>query len=182
MPHRHAAVEDAFGEVERRIKAAVYTPVAPLAATAWVTPEPVPYARRRDGSEKRLRPGDGWSEQVFDSAWFLFTGTVPQSAAGQDVVLLIDINGEGCVVDAAGSPLLGLTNVNSTFDRAHGEPGKRVVPFRAPAAGGERVEIWVEAGANDLFGQRQDKGRLKEAAIALCHPLLHALRYDFEIV
>ena len=80
------------------------------------------------------------------------------AAKGQDVVLLIDINGEGCVVDdGREAAVLGLTNVNSTFDREHGEPGKRVVPFRAPAVGGERVEIWVEAGANDLFGVRQQQ-------------------------
>src|SRR5437016_640718 len=182
MPDRHVDTDDAFGEVERRIKTAVYTPLAPLAATAWVNPEPVPYANRREGREKRLRPGDRWSEGVFDCAWFLFIGTVPENAAGQDVVLLIDINGEGCVVDEAGRPLLGLTNVNSTFDRQHGEPGERVVPFRAPARGGESVEIWVEAGANDLFGQRQGNGKLKEAVVARRHPQLCALQYDFEIV
>jgi len=182
MPDHHAVTDDALGEVERRIKAAVYTPIAPLAATAWVTPEPVPYASRREGREKRLRPGERWSEEVFDCAWFCFTGTVPPSAAGHDVVLLIDINGEGCVVDPEGRPTRGLTNVNSTFDRKHGEPGKRVVPFRAPAAGGESVEIWVEAGANDLFGQRQDNGKLREAFVALRHPQLYALQYDFEVL
>src|SRR6266851_7935889 len=105
MPDRHAVADDAFSEVERRIKAAVYTPLAPLAATAWVTPEPVSYGSRRDGRELGLRPGDQWSKEVFDCAWFLFTGTVPESAAGQEVVLLIDINGEGCVVDAEGRPI-----------------------------------------------------------------------------
>src|SRR5205085_2250288 len=129
----------------------------------------------------RLEPGDRWSEAVFDCAWFHFTGAVPDSAAGQDVVLLIDVNGEGCVVDAEGRPRLGLTNVSSTFARQHGEPGKRVVPFRALAAGGEPVDLWIEAGANDLFGQRQGKGRLQEAAIALRQPQLDALQYDFEI-
>jgi alpha-mannosidase len=170
MRYRRAVAHDPLIKVERRIKSAVYTPVAALAATAWVTPEPVSYARRRDGRELRLVPGDRWSEAVFDCAWFQFTGTVPVAAAGKDVVLLIDISGEGCVVDETGRPRLGLTNISSTFDREHGEPGKRVVPFRAPAEGGERVEVWVEAGANDLFGVRQDKGALKEAVVALRNP------------
>jgi hypothetical protein len=122
-----------FGEVERRIKAAVYTPIAPRAATARVTPDPVFYRGRREGREKRLRPGERWSDKVFDCAWFLFTGTVPASAAEQDVVLLIDI---------------------------------------------EVVKIWVEGGANDLFGQRQDNGKLKEAGVALRHPQLHALQCE----
>jgi hypothetical protein len=120
MRNPRAVAHDPLVEVERRIKAAVYTPVAALAATAWVTPEPVSYARRRDGRELLLVPGDRWSEAVFDCAWFQFTGTVPAAAAGKDVVLLIDINGEGCVVDEAGRPRLGLTNISSTFDRKHG--------------------------------------------------------------
>jgi alpha-mannosidase len=181
MRYRPAVSYGLLAEVEQRIKSAVYTPLADLAASAWVSAEPVPYQSRREGRELRLRPGDRWSEAVFDCAWFLFSGTVPSGAAGKDVVLLIDINGEGCVVDADGRPQLGLTNVNSTFSRQHGEPGKRVVPFRAPAAGGETVEIWVEAGANDLFGERQGKGTLKEAVIALRNPHCHALQYDFEV-
>src|SRR5712691_7292007 len=181
MRYRPAVTLASLAEVERRIKAAVYTPLALLAATAWVTAEPVPYASRREGRELQLRPGDRWSEAVFDCAWFLFTGTLPDGAAGKDVVLLIDVNGEGCVVDPEGRPLLGLTNLNSTFSRQHGEPGKRVVPFRAAASGGEAVEIWVEAGANDLFGVRQGKGRLNEASIARRQPQLYALQYDFEV-
>jgi alpha-mannosidase len=182
MPYRPAVAQGSLGEVERRIKASVYTPLAALAASAWVTPEPMPYGSRRDGRELQLSAGERWSEAVFDCAWFRFTGTVPDCAAGHEIVLLIDINGEGCVVDSEGRPLLGLTNVNSTFSRQYGEPGKRVVPFRAPAAGGEPVEIWVEAGANDLFGVRQGGGVLKEAVIALRHPQLYALQYDFEVL
>jgi hypothetical protein len=44
--------------------------------------------------------------------------------------------------------------------------------------GGEVVKIWVEGGANDLFGRRQDNGKLKEAAVALRHPQLHALQCE----
>jgi alpha-mannosidase len=169
---------DPLAEVERRIKAAVYEPLVPLAVTAWISAEPLPFARRREGRGMRLKPGKRWSETAFDCAWFRFTGTVPADMAGKDVVLLIDLGGEGCVVDAEGRPLLGLTNVASTFSREHGEPGKREVRWRAPAAG-EAVDLWVEAGANDLFGQRQGEGRLREALIARRWPQLHALQYDF---
>ncbi|HEX3954732.1 MAG TPA: glycoside hydrolase family 38 C-terminal domain-containing protein [Stellaceae bacterium] len=181
MPYSPVMPQARFAETERRIKAAVYTPVAPLAVLAWVTPEPVPYADRRTGREVRLRPGDRWSKAVFDCAWFHVTGIVPAAASGSDVVLLIDLNGEGCVVDGSGQPRLGLTNINSSFSRQHGEPGKRVVPIANPAAGDEIVDIWIEAGANDLFGERQDSGALKEAVIAVRHPNLYVLQYDFEV-
>ncbi len=179
--YRPAFMRPSLAEVEQRIKAAVYTIVAPLAATAWVTPEPVLFAGRRQGRELQLAPGERWSEAVFDCAWFCFTGTLPDGIPSRDLVLLIDLNGEGCIVGPDGEPLLGLTNINSTFSRQHGEPGKRVVPLADRAAAGGPVEIWVEAGANDLFGVRQDNGRLKEAAIALRHPNLQALQYDFEV-
>ncbi|MGC2412480.1 MAG: hypothetical protein WA459_07280, partial [Stellaceae bacterium] len=182
MPYRPATGRASFDEVEHRIKSSVYTPLAALATTAWVTPEPVPFANRRDGRELRLSPGDQWSEAAFDCAWFLFTGTVPSCAAGQDVVFLVDISGEGCLVDAEGRPVLGLTSIHSAATPPHGGPGKRVVPVRAPAEGGERVEIWVEAGANDLFGVRRNNGKLSEAVIALKHPQLFALQYDFEVL
>ena len=167
--------------MERRIGSATYVELAGLAATAWVTPEPVPFRSRRQGRKLILRPGDQWSAAPFDCAWFLFTGAVPAAAAGKDVVLLIDVNGEACVVDDRGRPKLGLTNASSAFSRHLGHPGKCVVPFRAPAAGGETVELWVEAGANDLFGNRQQNGTLRRAQIAIRSPGLCALQYDFAV-
>jgi alpha-mannosidase len=160
---------------------AAYTPLAALEVAAWVTREPAPYAQRFDGRRVSLAPGRKWGD-LFDSAWFHFTGRVPEEAAGQDIVLLIDVNGEACVVDDAGQPVLGLTNVNSEFDYSLGRPGKRVVPFAARAAGGEAVDVWADAGCNDLFGRMQDGGTLKEAVIAVRHPELLALAYDVEVL
>ena len=164
-----------------RIKEAVYTPVSKLAVTAYVTREPVPYAQRQNGNPLALTPGEKWGN-LFDCAWFHFTGMVPAEAKGQSVVLLIDVNGEACIFDQTGCPLQGLTNVNSEFDFSLGKPGKRVVPLAAPASGGESVDIWADAGCNDLFGRLQESGTLKQADIAICHPNLHALQYDFEVL
>jgi alpha-mannosidase len=169
-------------ETEQAIREAVYTPIAELSAIAWVTPEPVSFAERRQGRQLILRPGQKWSEAAFDCAWFHFTGTVPAARTGKEIVLLIDLNGEGCVVDQEGRPVLGLTSVSSGFSREYGEPGKRVVPFRPAAAGGEPVDLWVEAGANDLFGVRRGNGTLQQAAIAIRNPRLWALQYDFSVL
>src|SRR5690242_13124227 len=175
MPDSSVTTARSLADIEQAIKAAVYTPIAELRATAWVTPEPVPFAERRQGRKLVLRPGQRWSKAAFDCAWFHFTGTVPTAAAGTNIVLLIDLNGEGCVADEGGRPVLGLTSISSGFSRELGEPGKRVVPFRRDAAGSEAVDLWVEAGANDLFGVRRNNGVLQEAAIAIRNPELHAL-------
>jgi alpha-mannosidase len=182
MPDHQPTDARSLLETEQAIRDAVYTPIVELSATAWVTADPVPFAERCQGRKLVLRPGQKWSEAAFDCAWFDFTGTVPAAGAGKEIVLLIDLNGEGCVVDEEGRPVLGLTSLSSGFSREYGEPGKRVVPFRPSAAGGEPVDIWVEAGANDLFGVRRGNGTLQQATIAIRNPTLWALQYDFSVL
>ena len=164
-----------------RLPQAVYAPLADLECQAWITPEPVPFADRRAGAHKILKQGDRWGA-LWDCAWFHFSGSAPAAAAGKNVVLLIDLNGEGCVVDGDGTPVRGLTSVSSTFDYSLGRPGKRVVPFADPARGDERVDLWIEAGANDLFGDLKNGGTLQEARLAVRRDNVQTLCFDFEVL
>ncbi len=159
----------------------VYRSLSDLAVEAWVTPEPVPFAGRESGTHQTLQVGDKWGK-LWDCAWFHFTGTVPAEAAGENVVLLLDINGEGLVVDAEGTPVQGLTGVRSGFDYSLGRPGKRVLPFARPASGGEAVDVWVDAGNNDLFGGLPDGGALAEACVAVRRDDIQALCFDLEVL
>lgn len=163
------------------VRAAVYPVIADLEITAWHSKEPLPYHQRTSGKELKLKIGDSWGE-LFDCAWFRFSGVVPHSAAGQPVVALLDVNGEMCVYDDQGVPLRGLTNVTSEFARFLGLPGKNVLPLLNPAQGGEPVEIWADAGANDLFGVLQENGAIRQAHLALLHSEIKALYYDFEVL
>ena len=164
-----------------RLPHLVYAPLSELTAEAWVTPEPVPFAERQSGAHHALKPGDTWGK-LWDCAWFHFTGTVPAEAAGQNVVLLLDINGEGLVVDADGNPVQGLTGVRSGFDYSLGRPGKRILPLRNPAEGGETVDVWVDAGNNDLFGGLPNGGALAEASVAVRRDDIQALCFDLEVL
>ncbi|OQA47381.1 MAG: Mannosylglycerate hydrolase [Chloroflexi bacterium ADurb.Bin325] len=167
--------------VLEHLASAIYTPVAPLEIAAWRTREPVPYAQRQSGEPLQPVIGESWGT-LFDCAWFRFTGVIPPAAAGQTVVLLLDVNGEMCVFDAAGEPVRGLTNLSSTYDFSLGRPGKRVLPLASPAAGGEQVEVWADVGANDLFGNLQENGAVREATIAICNEAVRDLYYDFEVL
>ena len=164
-----------------QIRSAVYNVVGPLAIRAWRTPEPVPYDQRTSGEPLSLSVGDRWGD-LFDCAWFNFTGKVPAEAAGKRVVLLLDVNGEMCVFDDQGNPQRGLTNVTSTYDLSLGMPGKRVLQFADSAQGDEAVDIWVDAGCNDLFGNLQANGAIAQAAIAVCDDQIRSLYYDFEVL
>jgi alpha-mannosidase len=97
MPDSSVTTPRSLDDIEQAIKAAVYTPIAELRATAWVTPEPVPFAERRQGRKLALRPGQRWSKAAFDCAWFHFTGTVPPAATDREIVLLIDLSGEAAL-------------------------------------------------------------------------------------
>ena len=165
----------------KEIEGAIYTVVGKLDIRAWCTHEPIPFAQRQTGAEKTLAVGDTWGA-LFDCAWFHFTGSVPAVAAGQKVVLLLDVNGELCVVDHDGAPVRGLTNAASTYDYRLGRPGKRVLPFADHARGGEPVDVWADAGCNDLFGVLQEGGAIKEAAIATCNETVRGLFYDYEVL
>ena len=89
---------------------------------------------------------------------------------------------EMCVFDAQGVPLYGLTNGSSVFDMRLGKPGKRVVEVVSRAAGGEAIDVWADAGCNDLFGNLQEGGAIKQAWVAACDDHVRALYYDFEVL
>lgn len=163
-----------------QLEQSIYQPISVLSVTAWVTPEPVPYTERTSGQQIHLKPDDKWGE-LWDCAWFHFEGKVPDSQAGSKIVLLIDVNGELCLVDREGTPCQGLTNINSQFDYFLGLPGKRVVDISHSAEGGEVIDLWADGGCNDLFGNYRS-GRMKEAVIAVCHEEIRKLYYDFEVL
>ncbi|MGE5582023.1 MAG: alpha-mannosidase [Bacillota bacterium] len=181
MPYAKSQMETEIKRVITRVKEAVYTIIGQLAITAWVTPEPVPFQARMSGLKKSLQIGSEWGK-LWDCAWFCFQGVIPVTAAGAKVVLIIDLGGEACVVDEDGCPVQGLTNANSEFDRALGEPGKRVVFFTERAKGGEKISLWADAGTNDLFGNYRDHGRVQASYIAVLNDQAHSFYYDLEFL
>ncbi|MHB1462744.1 MAG: alpha-mannosidase [Armatimonadota bacterium] len=181
MPSYQIRIAKVLPRLRDHIYAASYTVIAPLSWEAWRTKEPVPYSERMSGEPIEAKVGENWGE-LFDCAWFHLSGTVPAEAAGQQVVLLIDLGGEGLVVDADGNPVIGTTNVKAHIKNAMGCEGKRVVPFANPAKGGETVDIWMDAGANSLFGAHGTWGPYKQPNIAIKNPQMAALYYDFEVL
>ncbi len=163
------------------IEKAVYQKLSPLIVTIWKTREPVPFEHRCSGERRTLQIGESWGE-IWDCAWFHFEGVLPSKSKGKKVVLLIDISGEACLFDAGGCPVQGLTNVSSQFDYTLGKPGKRVVEVSECAVGTEQIDLWADAGCNDLFGNYKEHGHLLEAHIAICMEEMRLLYYDFEVL
>jgi len=128
---------DAFLRHPRRLW---YEGSAPLTAEFTHDAEPIPFAELKGRPWRPIELGERWGG-VWESAWFRFTGRVPEEWEGSEVVFLIDTQSEACVFDAAGEPRLGLT-AGDEFSR------KAMVPLELAARAGRRVTLLVEAAAN----------------------------------
>ena len=168
-----------FQQTLQELKGKIYKKVAPLEAVCGVTSEPVPYADREKLVFRRIGIGEKWGN-LWDCAWFRFTGELPSSCSLRDAALRIDLSGEGLLYGEDGVPLRGITNVDSEFDRTHGYPGKRVVPF-AELGLGRKVDVWADCGCNDLFG-KDCGGVLLQAEIVVCDHALRRLYYDATVL
>lgn len=182
MPTNNTLKERANSVLKQKLGEHSYKIIGnPLGIEAYCTKEPVTFENKTNGEKKVFKKGDSWGG-LFDCAWFHFTGIVPKEAKGQDVVLLIDVSGEGCIFDENGVPRQGITNKSSNFDYSYGQPGKRVYPIYPNAKGEEIIDIWMDAGLNDLFGNLMDNGAIKEADIAVRNNSILKLYYDVEIL
>ena len=165
MSHFYLDIHEArIREVAGRLVNEIAAERVPLRAEAAVTKEPVPYAERLKLKYRPIKRGERWGG-AFDCGWFHVTGEVPKAWKGACVTLNLDFHGEALVFDAKGCPLVGLTNGCLTNGCAF-LPGYRKDHFHwlAKAKGGEKVDFWVDAGANDMFGVSRRPDPVAEGA------------------
>ncbi|MEV6608991.1 glycoside hydrolase family 38 C-terminal domain-containing protein [Kutzneria sp. NPDC051319] len=131
--------------LEQRIRPAVYGDVVPLTLTAWHVPdELVPVSEALATPYSPFAVGERWG-RPWSTTWFRVVGTVPAEWAGRRVEAVFDLGfvgdwpggqAEALVYSPSGQPVKGI------------EPRNQYVPVAAPAVGGERVELLLEAAAN----------------------------------
>ncbi len=161
-----------------RLARSYYEKISAMDCVAYVTKEPVPFHARETGEQKVLSMGAHWGD-LFDCAWFHFTAKLPDAASIEELVLLIDISGEGLYYDAELGPVQGLTSGSTAFEYS---PRKHAVPLTSRMIGDGKIDFWVDGACNDLFGRYVESGDLKEAYVARRHPELRALYYDFLVL
>ena len=156
----------------------LYVQAGTLNATVAVTPEPIKFSERLGLSYRPIQKGEKWG-QLWDCAWFNFTGSI-EAADLSDYALIIDIDGEGCVFSNDGTPLRGLTTIRSLFDAEFKLPGKIEVPLTEVSSTGT-IDMWVEAGCNDLFGNFCS-GTLSDACIVSIRKNVRSLYMDYFVL
>ncbi|MFF2043801.1 alpha-mannosidase [Kitasatospora sp. NPDC058170] len=134
--------------LDERIRPAIHPESVPLEVGIWTAPgEPVPVAEGLAAPRTPIAVGEAWGAP-WGTSWITVTGTVPEAWAGRTVEALIDLGFdanmpgfqcEGLVYRPDGTPVKGLN------------PQNQWVRIAAPAAGGERVELHVEAASNPVI-------------------------------
>lgn len=167
-------------KLPQKIGQRVYATVSEMSIEAWITKEPQPFDYRRSGAYQKLTVRSSWG-QLFDCAWMRVYGKRPNTTFRHKLVALVDIGGEGLVVDKCGSPVCGITNKTSSYGVPPDKPGKWVIDLSLVSEG-EKVEFWIDAACNDLFGYVTNGGIITDVHIATCNQLLKSLYYDVEVL
>lgn len=158
------------------IRRGIYTRAGDLKMRFALTDEPVAFADRLKLEYAQISEGEKWGRKVWDCAWFHIEGDLPDC---ENPHLAIDLEGEGCVYTPLGVPVRGITDVKGGADHSHGFPGKRYVPLgECVAAGAKKIDLWVDAANNDLFGGVHG-GTVKECAVVSCNAQRRELYYDY---
>ncbi len=118
-----------------------------LQAEYFMTEEPVSFADKDKYEFKPVKKGDVWGNN-WQCAWFHLTGKVPADWTGEKIIAHLSIGGEALAFTHDGMPLQGITN-NSIF---LADFVNDCLPLYDSAKGGEKVELWLDAGANGYAG------------------------------
>lgn len=187
LPQRRIGRDIMQRRTYRKMKTA-YQDICSLDCELWLTEEPVPFAQRNTGKHQTLRVGETWSHRTFDCAWMHVTGQVPEGIDPADPALCIlaDVAGEGLIVNAQGQAVQGITSYTSFFDFRQGVAGKAVVLPDGLIDAAGRIDFWIDAAANDLFGShfggKLEPTKLRKLHLARCDFEKRALFYDCAVL
>ena len=113
---------------------------------------------------KAARAGSQWGKP-WSTAWFRLRVTIPKSLNGETVALVFaDAPGE-CIVFCDGKPIQSL------------DPNHRECILAPKARGGERVELYVEAGSASAFGGFSRRP-VVIPQLAILNPEVHQAYWD----
>lgn len=161
-----------------KLKKQINTKVGSFHIEGAVTEEPVPFEKRESLTFKEYKIGDSWGE-LFSCGWFQLTGKIDPSIS-DPVYLKLDMNCEALLYSADGVPVKGFTNGSSAFGfMGHlGDPGKYYYPLTAFTSSNRDVELWLDAGMNDLFGNVRKKGTIEIVEMVTRDMTIRELYYD----
>lgn len=164
------------------IRACAYEKLTKLNAEGYYSLEPLSFKDRMTGERKELREGTVWAKNNFDCMWVHLTSDISKYNIDEnDINFLVDLGGEGLVVDKDGNGLQAITCYASDYDYQLGRPEKKVVLNHGFVNNG-KVDFWIDAAANDLFGYFHDCAVIRRLDVVKVNHEVRALAYDIEVL
>lgn len=173
--------EDIFNSVENIFRNKIYESILNLKIKGAVTKEPVDYKERLSLEYEDFRIGEKWGD-LFDCGWFNLTSKIENYNPDESYFIKLDFSGEILLYNLEGKPEKGFTNINSDFDRNLGEPAKAFYNISHLIKGEGLIDLWIETGANDLFGKLKDDGKILEASVGFINEEYLNTYYDLEVL
>jgi alpha-mannosidase len=136
----------------KRLKELYYEGEIPLNIEYKKFAPMVAFEKRLDGEYGSIQKGDSWGNN-WERAWFHITGNVPGKWKGKFIVARIDLGGEALIFAQDGVPLQGLS-VHSLWERNFSRDRFEIAKS---AIGNEKVDLWIEASAAQLFGVQLER-------------------------
>ncbi|MDT0347311.1 alpha-mannosidase [Streptomyces litchfieldiae] len=178
MHDDRSLLEDRLHRVlTERVRPAVHRDAVPLTVERWDAPgEPVPVAEGLAAPYGPAAAGEAWGP-AWGTTWFRVTGRVPADWAGRTVEAVLDLGFdrlmpgfqcEGLVYRRDGGAVKGLHPYNDW------------VRIADAAAGGEEVELYVEAAANPVLNEPRPSWR-GDRLTAGDEPLYRVARMDLAV-
>ena len=142
----------------------------PLGATISVSKESSKYSERKNGESKPVQIGEVWGEN-WDSAWIHLQSDIPENFKDKELALQLNFGGEALLFSKQGQPIYGLTNC-SVFDKDYKKEFYRLPKNRND---NYKIDMWVEAAANGLFGLGLDPGLVDGDADVKYNPTVSSM-------
>ncbi len=166
-----------------RVRPALRAARLPLSVEAWDVPgEPVPVTDALDATYEPFAIGSPWG-RPWGTTWFRMTGDVPADWSGRRVEAIVDLG----FTNAPGFQAEGLLWGPSGDASEPWVPLRGIHPFNHdiavadPAAGGEHVDLLVEAAANPTLTEaRPDPS--SDLLTADTHPIYALHRAELVVV
>lgn len=176
---KHKIKDAIFNKLDKMLR----LDVCDLDIYALKSKEPIAFSKDLLDKKKYkpIKVGDSFGK-LFDCAWFIIEGKIPNYNKNDIYYLSMDFNGELLLFSPNGEPLKGFTNGSSVFDRGLGEPGKYDYEINNLINPDGSVSFLVDGAANDLFGFLSDGAKIKYCKIIKKSDELFKLYYDLEFL
>ncbi len=157
-----------------RVRAQIYTTIAPLRAEILRSPEPIPFAQLDASAFRPIAPGTAWGKKM-DCAWLHVTGEIPTDAG--EVVVMLGLRGEGLVYAPDGEIVDSTSTVFLQGDLPHS--GGKYRPVRGLDLTTGTVDFYADIAYNGILLYEYGRAVFHGAHLARRDEAVFALYYDY---